>query len=89
MFDWFKKRDYTNVVKFPEPPKAVPYIEPPKEPEKPATVYYRLGIASNSRVAFSMGMSEITMNVDGINNMIKQLECFRDQIAEYEDHGDE
>lgn len=85
MFDWFKKRDYTNVVKFPEQPKAVPYIEPPAEPEKPAVTYYRLGITDNSRVSLAMGYSEITMNVAGVNNMIKQLELFRDQIAEYEE----
>lgn len=82
MFDWFKKRDYTNVVKFPEQPKAVPYIEPT---EKPAVTYYRLGITDNSRVSLAMGYSEITMNVAGVNNMIKQLELFRDQIAEYEE----
>ena len=88
MFDWFKKKDYSNVVKFPEHPEAVPYVEPPKE-EKPATTYYRLGITDNSRVSLAMGYSEITMNVAGINNMIKQLECFRDQIAEYEDKEDD
>jgi hypothetical protein len=85
MFDWFKKRDYSNVVKFPEP-KAVPYIEPPSEPEKPTTTYYRLGITNNSRVSFQMGYSEITMNADGVDNMIRQLQVFRDQIREYEEH---
>jgi hypothetical protein len=88
MFDWFKKRDYTNVVKFPEP-KAVPYVEPPAEPEKPATTYYRLGITNNGRVSFQMGYSEITMNAGGVDNMIRQLQVFRDQIREYEEHGDE
>ena len=87
MFDWFKKRDYTNVVKFPEP-KAVPYIEPQKELEKPVTTYYRLGITSDSRVSFQMGYSEITMNADGVDNMIRQLQVFRDQIREYENCGD-
>lgn len=88
MFDWFKKPDYTNVVKFPEPkaapifPDQVPYYD---EPEKPAVTYYRLGITDNSRVSLAMGYSEITMNVAGVNNMIKQLELFRDQIAEYEE----
>jgi hypothetical protein len=84
MFDWFKKRDYSNVVKFPES-RAVPYVEPPAEPEKPVTTYYRLGITNNGRVSFQMGYSEITMNADGIDNMIKQLETFRDQIMEYEE----
>lgn len=91
MFNWFGKKDTTptNVVPFPEQPKAVPYVEPPKEPEKPVTTYYRLGITNNSRVSFQMGYSEITMNAAGIDNMIKQLECFRDQITEYEEQGDE
>lgn len=89
MFNWFGKKDKTpsNVVPFPEP-KAVPpmpYVEPPKEPEKPATTYYRLGLTSNNRVSFSMGYSEITMNAAGIDNMIKQLECFRDQLRDQED----
>ena len=90
MFNWFGKKDATpsNVVPFPEP-KAVPYVEPPKEPEKPAVTYYRLGITNNGRVSFQMGYSEITMNADGIDNMIKQLQVFRDQIREYEEHGDD
>ena len=88
MFDWFKKRDYTNVVNFPKP-ESVPYIKPPVEPEKPAVTYYRLGITNNGRVSFQMGYSEITMNADGVDNMIKQLQVLGDQIRDYEDQGDE
>ena len=93
MLRWFGKKDKepSNVVPFPEP-KAVPpmpYIEPPAEPAPPVTTYYRLGITNNSRVSLQMGYSEITMNAEGINNMIKQLEVFRDQIMEYEDNGEE
>lgn len=94
MFDFFRRRtakDYldeaSNVYQLPKP-KAVPpmpEVEPPKE-EKPATTYYRLGITSNNRVSFQMGYSEITMNADGIDNMIQQLAVFRDQIREYGDH---
>jgi len=92
MFDFFKSRkereaEYNNVVKFPAP-QAVPQVEPPKEPEKPVTTFYRLGITNNSRVSFQMGYSEITMNADGIDNMIRQLEVFRDQIAEYEENNE-
>jgi hypothetical protein len=86
MFDWFKKRDYNNVV--PMFPDQVPFDDSPKE-EKPAVTYYRLGITDNRRVSLQMGYSEITMNVGGINNMIKQLEVFRDQIAEYESNEEE
>ena len=92
MFDWLKSRttkeylDETknNVYNLPTP-KAVPYVEPPTEPEKPVTTFYRLGITNNSRVSFQMGYSEITMNSEGIDNMIKQLQVFRDQVREYEE----
>jgi hypothetical protein len=85
MFDLFKRNKMPkNVVPFPAP-KEVPYVEPPPAPEKPATTYYRLGITSNSRVSFQMGYSEITMNADGVENMIRQLQVFRDQIREYEE----
>lgn len=82
MFDWFNKdKAPNNVVPFPTP---APYVEPPKEPETPATTYYRLGLTNNGRVSFQMGYSEITMNAGGIDNMIKQLEVFRDQVLQYE-----
>jgi hypothetical protein len=48
-----------------------------------------LGITNNGRVSFQMGYSEITMNAGGIDNMIKQLECFRDQILKYENDKEE
>ena len=87
MFNLFSKKDKkpSNVVPFPASQDNNPYIPPPKEEEKPATTYYRLGITSNSRVSFQMGYSEITMNADGVDNMIRQLELFRDQIKEYEE----
>jgi hypothetical protein len=87
MFDWFKKDKQDNVIKFPTPVPTNPYIEPKKE--EPAVTYYRLGITNNGRVSFQMGYSEITMNADGINNMIKQLETFRDQILEYEESDED
>lgn len=90
MFDFFKKKP-SNVVPFPEIPKTEvknPYIPP--EPEKPAHTFYRLGLTSNGRVSFQMGYSEITMNAGGIDNMIKQLELFREQVLQYEENnGDE
>lgn len=81
MFDWFGKKDKqpNNVVPFPEP-KAVPHVEPPAEPEKPAVTFYRLGLTDNNRVSLQMGYSEITMNAAGIDNLITQLECFRDML---------
>jgi hypothetical protein len=97
--DWFQKKETVvndselpeNVVQFPEPKLVppMPQVQPPKEPEKPVSTYYRLGITNNSRVSFQMGYSEITMNAEGIDNMIKQLEVFRDQIREYEEYDNE
>jgi hypothetical protein len=83
MFDWFKNKgkDITdNVVPFPE---KVPHIVPPAPvPKKQATVFYRLGVTDNNRVAFSMGMTEITMTKTGVQALIEQLQVFRDQLAD-------
>lgn len=84
MFDWMKKKDKLpkNVVPFPEPktgPKLVP-AAPAKE--KDPITFYRLGLTDNNRVSLAMGYSEVTMNYDGVGNMIKQLEVFRDQLRE-------
>lgn len=98
MFEWFKNigrreyptwadvppltdmekigQDMSKVIPFP-----VPEVVPPKE-EKPAMTYYRLGITNTNRVSFAMGYSEITLNAAGIDNLIKQLELFRDQLQE-------
>jgi hypothetical protein len=84
MFDWFKPK--SNVIQFPEIPKTV--VTPP-EPEKPVTTYYRLGLTSNGRVSLQMGYSEITMNAGGVDNLIQQLQVFRDQVREYEEHDGE
>ena len=74
--------DMHKVIPFPVP--SVPEVEPPKE-EKPAITYYRLGITNTNRVSFAMGFTEITLNAGGIDNLIKQLELFRDQLQEEDD----
>ncbi len=89
MFDWFKGKDkkLTNVVPFPEP-KAVPpmpKVEPPKENTEPAKVFYRFGITDKNRLAFQMGYSEITMNKAGVQNLIDQLEFFKEQLVDEEE----
>ena len=72
MFDWFRtRRDY-----------IMPEVPDVKPPEKPTHTYYRLGLTDNNRVSFQMGHNELTMNVGGINGMIKLLEAFRDQLKE-------
>jgi len=91
MFNLFGKKNKTpsNVVPFPEP-KAVlpmPQVEPPKEKEKPAHTFYRMGLTDNNRVSFQMGYSEITMNSAGCQQMIDQLEFFRSQIRDEENES--
>lgn len=86
MFDWFKgnkNKEPSNVVPFPKP-EAVPYVEPPKQKEKPATVFYRIGVTDSNRIAFNMGYSEITMTKAGVQNMIDQLEFFKSQLQDEE-----
>ena len=91
MFDWFKDKDKlpSNVVPFPEVPKT-PYIVPPAPPEqeKPAKIFYRIGVTDTNRVAFSMGQMEITMTKLGCQQMIDQLEVFMNQLHEEEETND-
>ena len=86
MFDWFKNREKgktDNVVPFPE---KTPYIVPPAPvPEKPATVFYRLGVTDTNTVAFSMGVTEVTMTKGGVRALIEQLQLFHDQLSEDEE----
>lgn len=84
MFDWFKSReerlkDY-NVVKFPGAVSPPP--SPPPTVEEDATPYYTIGHTNNNRVFFKMGYSTLTMNKEGVHNLIKQLELFADQLDE-------
>lgn len=83
MFDLFKKKtakDFISEVNetygLPEPVKVPPMPEVEKDP----ITFYRIGLTDNNRVSFQMGYSEITMNANGINTMIKMLESARDQI---------
>ena len=81
MFDWFKKPDYSNVVKFPEQVKLPEtYIEPPKKEQE----YYSIGITSENRITFKTGISTLTMSRKGVENLIQQLAVFRDQIEDDE-----
>lgn len=82
IFDFFKKRDYTNVVKFPE--TKTPYIAPPT-PEPETKVFYRIGVTDKDRLAFQVGYSELTMTRKGVQHLIEQLQVFRDQLTDSED----
>ena len=70
---------FPEVVKTP----PVPEVEPPKE--KTAHTYYRLGLTDNNRVSLAMGYSEVTLSATGVDNLIAQLEVFRNQLQDIED----
>ena len=80
MFDFFRRR---TAKEFLEEAKEK-YTVPAPEPEKPVTVFYRLGLTDNNRVSFSMGYTEITMNSAGVQQMIDQLVFFQSQLKEEE-----
>ena len=84
MFDWMKKNKMpANVVPFPgstKPhlPKELP--EPTPKPEKVSKTYYTFGLTDDNRISFTMGYTTITMNAAGVDQLISQLEFFRDQL---------
>jgi hypothetical protein len=82
MFDWFKKREYSNVIKFPE--VKTPYIDPPKQ-ENTSKTYYTFGLTDDNRMAFQMGYTTLTMHREGVQTLIDQLEFFKNQLREEED----
>ena len=84
IFDWFKKRDYSNVIKFPE--VKTPYIEPPA-PEKDPVVYYTIGHTDNNRVSLRMGYTSLNMNYKGVQDLIDQLELYQSQLNKEEDNA--
>ena len=88
MFDLFKKNKMPkNVVPFPAPKAVEPpkLVEPPKAPEKPATTYYELGHTSDNRVSLKMGYTTLTMNSQGVQNLIDQLELYQRQLHKEEE----
>ena len=84
IFDWFKKKDYSNVIKFPE--VKSPYIEPP-EPEKDPAIHYTIGHTNDNRIAFRIGYSTLTMNYVGAQQLIDQLELYQSQLNKEEDNA--
>jgi hypothetical protein len=77
MFNWFKTSDYKNVV--PLFPDKVPYIE---TPEQKSETYYSIGVTSDSRISIKVGYTTLTMNRKGIQDLIQQLQVFKDHLPE-------
>lgn len=87
MFDWFGKKDsYSTEAKSNVYNLPVPEVAPPKK-EEPAKTFYRLGLTDNNRVSFQMGYSEITMNHEGVQQMIDQLAFFQSQLYDEDGNG--
>jgi len=81
MFDLFKKNKMPkNVVPFPAP-QSVPSVEPP-EPKKEPKIYYTFGLTDDNRLTFQMGYTTLTMNREGAQQLIDQLEFFKSQLHE-------
>jgi hypothetical protein len=83
MFDWFKKREYSSVVKFPEL-KPVDPVEPPAPKEKDPAIHYTIGHTDDNRVAFRLGYSTLMMNYAGVQTLIDQLELYQSQLHKEE-----
>ena len=84
MFDWFKKREYSNVVKFPELKPVEPIDPPTPKQEKNPTTYYSIGHTDDNRVTLRMGYATLTMNYDGVQTLIDQLELYQSQLHKEE-----
>jgi hypothetical protein len=72
-------------------PDKVPYIETPEQksetyyietPEQKSETYYSIGVTSDSRISIKVGYTTLTMNRKGIQDLIQQLQVFRDQLPE-------
>lgn len=77
IFDLFRNKDKSNVLPFP-----VPYVEPAKpvkEPE-PKTLY-SFGRTDDNRLTFTMGYTTLTMTEGGLQQLIDQLEFFKNQLS--------
>lgn len=84
MFEWFKNREYSNVIKFPE--VKTPYVEPPTT-EKDPVVYYTIGHTDNNRVSLRMGYSSLYMTHRGVQDLIDQLSLYQSQLKQEEDNA--
>jgi hypothetical protein len=88
MLNLFGKRTAKEMIEEAKETYTVPESKPKKEDEPTGRTMYSIGLTDNNRVSFKMGYSEITMNPQGVQHLIDQLELFKSQIAE-EDRNDQ
>lgn len=83
IFDFFKKREYSNVVQFPEK-SPYPQIEPPKRYVEPNSIYTIGPTGEGTHMTLTMGYTTLTMTKQGCQELIDQLEVFKNQLVEKE-----
>ena len=78
IFDFFNKdKPKGNVLPFPGP-----YVEPVKPVKEPGSkTLYSFGVTDDNRLTFSMGYATLTMNEVGVQQLIDQLEFFKNQLS--------
>lgn len=87
MFDWFNKdKTVDNVLPFPGKQNPyTPYIAPPEPKPKEPEIHYKIGHTNDNRISFIMGYTTLTMNKQGCEDLIAQLELFKNQLQEVTD----
>ena len=83
--DWFKKTDYSNVVKFPDPVKipTMPAVTPPPSNDMDnSDAYYYLGKNKSGHISFKTGNTTLTMNSEAVAELIARLATLIDDKYE-------
>ena len=86
MFDFFRQRTAKDFLDEAKEKYTVPN-EIKLDPEKSPTVCYRIGVTEDNRISLQMGYTEITMTRAGVENLIRQLSVFRDQLPAEDNNG--
>ena len=90
MFNWFNKdKEPSNVIPFPDhrdygidDKDALPLPETKQPaPRKESKTYYTMGLTDDNRVSLIMGYTTLTMNDVGVQQLIDQLEFFKNQLV--------
>lgn len=83
MFDWFKKPDYSNVVKFPDPKAMLPMpeVRQPSNLDDSDACYY-LGTNKSGNINLKVGYSSLTMTPDAVVELIERLALLIDNHVE-------